>query len=143
MNAKSSRSLGLITAKKVLYVANVDESDLHGHGPLVDAVRKRAGAEGGGVVPVCGKLEAELAELEAADRADMLAEHGPQRAGPGGAGPRGVSAAGFAQLFHRRPQGNSRLDHSHRRHRARRPPASSTPTSSAASSAPRFTRWMT
>src|SRR3954468_14636669 len=56
---KLIKSLGLITAKKVLYVANVDEADLHGQGPLVQRVRERAAAEGGGVVPVCGKLEAE------------------------------------------------------------------------------------
>jgi ribosome-binding ATPase len=70
---KMIKSLGLITAKKVLYVANVDESDVHGKGPLVQKVRERAAAEGGFVVPVCGKLESELAELDAADRQEMLA----------------------------------------------------------------------
>lgn len=70
---KLIKSLGLITARKVLYVANVDESDIHGQGPLVARVRERAATEGGAVVPVCGKLEAELAELAASDRAEMLA----------------------------------------------------------------------
>jgi len=70
---KIVKSFGLITAKKVLYVANVDESDVHGQGPLVAAVRQRAADDGGVVVPVCGKLEAELTELEPADRAEMLA----------------------------------------------------------------------
>ena len=69
---KIVKGLGLITAKKVLYVANVDEADLHGQGPLVQVVRERAKAEGGFVVPVCGKLESELAELDAADRKEML-----------------------------------------------------------------------
>jgi GTP-binding protein YchF len=69
---KIMRSLGLITAKKVLYVANVDESDVHGKGPLVQKVRDRAKAEGGTVVPVCGKLESELAELDPNDRLEML-----------------------------------------------------------------------
>jgi GTP-binding protein YchF len=73
---KIVRGLGLITAKKVLYVANVDEGDLQGTGPLVAAVRERAAQEGGGVVPVCGKLESELAELDAADRAEMLQSMG-------------------------------------------------------------------
>jgi ribosome-binding ATPase len=73
---KVVKSLGLITAKKVLYVANVDESDIHGTGPLVEVVRQRAKAEGGAVVPVCGKLEAELAELEPGDRKEMLAGMG-------------------------------------------------------------------
>jgi len=70
---KLIRGLGLITARKVLYVANVDESDIHGKGPLVEAVIGRAKAEGGAVVPVCGKLEAELAELSPPDRDEMLA----------------------------------------------------------------------
>jgi GTP-binding protein YchF len=73
---KIIRTLGLITAKKVLYVANVDESDLHGEGPLVQQVRDRAAGENGIVVPVCGKLESELAELEPADRAEMLQSMG-------------------------------------------------------------------
>lgn len=70
---KLMKTLGLITAKKVLYVANVDEGDIHGNGPLVQRVKDRAAAEGGHVVAVCGKLEAELAELEPADRTEMLA----------------------------------------------------------------------
>jgi ribosome-binding ATPase len=70
---KILKPMGLITARKVLYVANVDEADVHGKGPLVESVRQRAAAEKGAVVPVCGKLESELAELADADRAEMLA----------------------------------------------------------------------
>src|SRR5436190_17550683 len=44
---KLVKGLGLITAKKVLYVANVGEDDLHGEGPLVQIVRERAKQEGG------------------------------------------------------------------------------------------------
>jgi len=51
-----------------VYVANVNEADLHGEGPLVQKVRERAKAEGGHVVPVCGKLESELSELGEADK---------------------------------------------------------------------------
>jgi len=69
---KALKSLGLITAKKVMYVANVAEDDVHGKGPLVQRVRERALAEGGVVVPVCGKLESELSELPEADRKEML-----------------------------------------------------------------------
>ncbi len=74
--AKTLKSLGLITGKKVLYVANVDENDIHGEGPLVQRVRERAKQEGGGVVPVCGKLESELSELEEGDRKEMLESMG-------------------------------------------------------------------
>ena len=73
---KQLKSLGLITAKQVLYVANVDEADMHGTGPLVQKVRERAKGEGGHVVPVCGKLESELSELSGDDRDEMLKSMG-------------------------------------------------------------------
>ncbi len=70
------KELQFITSKRVLYVANVDETDLQGKGPLVEKVRKHAEAEGSEVVPVSARLEAEIAELDEADRADMLASVG-------------------------------------------------------------------
>jgi len=73
---KLIKSLGLITSRKVLYVANVEESDMHGQSPLVQKVRDRADAEGSKVVVVCGKLEAELAELPEGDRGEMLKSMG-------------------------------------------------------------------
>jgi GTP-binding protein YchF len=71
-SAKILSELQLMTAKPVLYVANVDESDLAGEGPLVAKVRERAAAEGGQVVAVCARLEAEIAELDEPDRTEML-----------------------------------------------------------------------
>jgi GTP-binding protein YchF len=76
LEAKAINSFGLMTAKPVLYVANVDESDLEGKGPLVQQVRDFADKVGATVVPVCAKLEAEIAELDEADRAEMLASSG-------------------------------------------------------------------
>jgi GTP-binding protein YchF len=69
-------SYGFMSAKPILYVANVDETDLEGNGPLVQAVREFAVKVGAGVVPVCAKLEAEIAELDEADRAGMLEASG-------------------------------------------------------------------
>ncbi|MCA8998833.1 MAG: redox-regulated ATPase YchF [Planctomycetaceae bacterium] len=69
---KIVQSYGLMTAKPVLYVANVDENDLLGDGPLVQQVRNYAQETGAGLVVVCAKLEAEIAELEPADRREML-----------------------------------------------------------------------
>ncbi len=69
---KLLKGFGLMTLKKVLYVANVDETDVRGEGPLVQKVRERAGKEGAPVVAICAKIESELAELDEADRADML-----------------------------------------------------------------------
>jgi GTP-binding protein YchF len=73
---KLIKPLGLMTSKKVVYVANVDESDPAGKGPLVQRVRERAAKEEGVVVSVCGKLEAELAELPDEDRYTMLSDYG-------------------------------------------------------------------
>jgi GTP-binding protein YchF len=67
------RSLGMITAKRVLFVANVDETDPKGDGPLVQKVRAYAKENGGSVVVVCAKIESELAELPEADKKEMLA----------------------------------------------------------------------
>jgi GTP-binding protein YchF len=73
---KAVKEFGLLTAKPILYVANVDESDLAGQGPLVQAVQAAAAKAGAEVVPVCAKLEAEIAELDPADRAEMLSGAG-------------------------------------------------------------------
>ena len=69
-------SYGLMTAKPILYVANVGEDDLEGKDPLVTTVREYATKAGANVVCVCAKLESELAELDEADRVEMLAEVG-------------------------------------------------------------------
>jgi GTP-binding protein YchF len=69
---KQLRALGLMSAKKILYVANVDEDDLDGKSPLVEKVRKHAEAEGNEVVCVCAKIESELSEMNDAERAEML-----------------------------------------------------------------------
>jgi GTP-binding protein YchF len=73
---KILKGFGLITAKKVLYVANVDEKDPLGEGPLPTRVREHAKKEQSGVVPVCSKLEAELAELPKEDQKEMLSSLG-------------------------------------------------------------------
>lgn len=75
---KAVSSFGLMTAKPILYVANVAEDDLEGASPMVAAVREFAAKVGADVVPVCAKLESEIAELEEADRAEMLASVGLQ-----------------------------------------------------------------
>jgi len=69
---KALKGMALITARKVLYVANVEEDDLLGKGPMVHRVREYAASHGGAVVPVCARIESELAELDAGDRAELL-----------------------------------------------------------------------
>ncbi len=69
------RELFLLTAKPVLYVANVAENGFTDN-PLLDQVREIARREGAEVVAACAAIEAELAELEEADRAEFLADYG-------------------------------------------------------------------
>jgi GTP-binding protein YchF len=77
------RAIGLMTAKPVLFVANVAEDDLEGQGALVQQVRQYAVANGANVVPICARLEAELAELDEADRGEMLQSVGLTEPGLG------------------------------------------------------------
>lgn len=70
------RSYGMITSKPVLYIANVGEDDLAGESDAVAAVRAHAAATGSQSVVLCAKLEAELAELDDADRDEMLQSMG-------------------------------------------------------------------
>jgi GTP-binding protein YchF len=73
---KVYRGLSLLSSKPVLYVANVDEDDVGGSGALASQVRAHAERVGAGFVPVCAKLEAELAEMSPGDRAEMLSSLG-------------------------------------------------------------------
>ena len=69
---KILKSYGFITAKPVLFVANVDESDVAGDSDHPRKVKQLAKSTGAGTVVVSAKLEAELAELDDADRDEML-----------------------------------------------------------------------
>jgi ribosome-binding ATPase YchF (GTP1/OBG family) len=111
---------GMMSTKPVLYIANVDENDLLGKGPLVNKVREYTKTHGGGVVPVCAKIESELANSHPRiARRCSSRWHEGAGAGIGRAG--GVRAVGFAELLHRRPEGNPRLDDPQGRHRAEGP----------------------
>ena len=71
----------LLTAKPVLYVANVDEEALAGgnaHSTAVEAIAHASGAE---VVRICGKVEAELSELDDEDKREFLADLGIEEPG--------------------------------------------------------------
>jgi ribosome-binding ATPase len=74
------KELSLLTAKPVMYVANVSEGGFVDN-PLLAAVQKRADGEGAVVVAVCAAIEAEVAQLEEADRAEFLAELGLEEPG--------------------------------------------------------------
>ena len=69
------RDLCLITAKPVMYIANVMDDGFENN-PHLDKVRAHAAAEGAEVVPVCAAIESELVQLDAADRAAFLEDMG-------------------------------------------------------------------
>jgi GTP-binding protein YchF len=73
----------LITAKKVMYVANVDDSDIGQSEPnaYVKKLMEHAKIEGSPVVQICGKIESELSELSEEDRGAMLKDMGMDEPG--------------------------------------------------------------
>jgi GTP-binding protein YchF len=74
------RELQLLTAKPVMYVANVAEHGFRDN-PLLDALERRAAADGSLVVAVCAAIEAEIAQLEEGERSEFLAELGLEEPG--------------------------------------------------------------
>ena len=70
------RGCGLLTGKRVLYVANVAEDELFEDNAYVKTVQAYADENGGEVVKVCAKIEAELIELDKEDRVELLSDIG-------------------------------------------------------------------
>jgi GTP-binding protein YchF len=69
--------LQLLTAKPVIYVANVDEGSIHTGNRHVTALKERVKDENAEVVVVCAAIEAQIAELDnEEDRKAFLAEYG-------------------------------------------------------------------
>ncbi|MDO9620564.1 MAG: redox-regulated ATPase YchF [Moraxellaceae bacterium] len=74
------KSYGLLTLKPTMYIANVDENGFENN-PLLDQVRELAASENAVVVPICNKLEAEIAELDEEDKIAFLADLGMEEPG--------------------------------------------------------------
>jgi len=70
------REFHLLTDKPVMYVANTDEDGLTKGNVWIDQIRGFAARRGFKVVPVCAKIEAEIAELPPDERGDFLASIG-------------------------------------------------------------------
>lgn len=80
MEEKVIPSLHLLTIKPTMYIANVDEDGFEDN-EYLDKLREIAAAENAIVVPVCNKLEAEIAELDADEAAEFLADLGMEEPG--------------------------------------------------------------
>ena len=140
------RELCLLTAKPVMFVANVGEEDGFGGNPRLEAVRAAAAAEDARVVPICAAIEAELVGLDPEGQREFLADLGLEEPGLDRFVRAGYELLGLRTFFTRtrRRRGPGRY--------ARGPPprrerAGSTATSSGGSSAPRSspttTSWRT
>jgi ribosome-binding ATPase len=71
-----------LSAKKVLYIANVSEDDLpEMENQYVKQVRAYAEAEGNHVIPICAKLEEEIAQLTPIERKEFLESLGLKQSG--------------------------------------------------------------
>ena len=73
--------LFLLTSKPVLYAANVGEDDLPDGNAYVEKVKAIAAEEGAEVVVMCGKIEAEISELEPEEKGEFLQELGLEDSG--------------------------------------------------------------
>ena len=81
------RDANLLTLKPTLYVANVAESELAAENSHVKKVRELAASEGAQVVVICAKVEEEIAELDADEAQEFLADLG-------------LAASGLDRLIH-------------------------------------------
>lgn len=77
---KALRGFSLLTLKPTLYIANVSEDGFENN-PLLDLVREQAKKEGAMVVPICAKIEEEIAELDDDEKVIFLEELGMEEAG--------------------------------------------------------------
>ena len=74
------RPLFLLTTKPAMYVANVNEDGFENN-PYLDQLRAYAEKENAPVVVLCAKIEAELADLDDADKKEFLADLGLEEPG--------------------------------------------------------------
>jgi GTP-binding protein YchF len=70
--AELNQELRLLTAKPLIYVANVDEESLAQDNRYAEVVRHVAGEQGLEVVKICARLEQELVDMSADERREYL-----------------------------------------------------------------------
>jgi GTP-binding protein YchF len=71
----------LLTDKKIIYCANVDEAGMMEDNAHVQAVRDYAAAKGADSVKICAKMEEDLIGMEEAEAAEFLKEYGITESG--------------------------------------------------------------
>ena len=79
--AKAIREYHFLTAKPVMYIANIDEAAVLDGCPEIEAIEAIANNEGASVVPMCTAIEAEIAQMPLEDRDDFLEAVGLEQPG--------------------------------------------------------------
>ena len=74
------REMNLLTVKSVIFIANVDETHLH-ESPLVKTLSDYAASQNSPCIPFCGKVQAEIAELDQKDQLEFLQAMGLEETG--------------------------------------------------------------
>ena len=97
------RSVHLITAKPVMYVANVAEDGFIDN-PYLKAVEEYSVKEGAEVVAICAAIEAEIAVLDEEDKADFLADFGAKEPGLNRVIRHGYALLGLQTFFTQGPK---------------------------------------
>lgn len=76
------KNFNFLTIKPIIYMANVNDSDLiSGDNEYVKALRKYADEEGSKVIPMCAKIEEELADLDDSEKEEFLKDLGIEDSG--------------------------------------------------------------
>lgn len=99
VGAQLFRETGLITAKPIIYCANVDEAGLASDNAYVGLVRKYAEMHGHACVKISARVEAELAGLEDEERDEFLASYGITEGGLETIIHKGYRLLGLASYF--------------------------------------------
>ncbi|MBQ4133820.1 MAG: redox-regulated ATPase YchF [Desulfovibrionaceae bacterium] len=79
--AQTRKELGLLTDKKIIYCANVDEAGLASSNRHLENVRKYAASKNAEVVVICARLEEDLQGLSEEEQLEMLASYGAEEDG--------------------------------------------------------------
>ncbi|MDR2055274.1 MAG: redox-regulated ATPase YchF [Desulfovibrio sp.] len=93
------RELGLVTAKPVIYCANVDEAALPGGNTHAAALREAAARNNAGFTCVCAKLEEELQGLPNDEQKELLFSYGIRESGLAGIIRTGYATLGLCSYF--------------------------------------------
>ena len=78
---KMIRSFNLLTSKPIIYLANINESDIGKSNEYVDKVREYAVKDNAEVIEMCAKVESEISELEDEEKNEFLHELGIKESG--------------------------------------------------------------